>query len=244
MFSMNRLSFFYFFIEKTLTKVILRPIFKIKEAEMAHAEEKTTWDFNSSELPYYDQIYKTALRMTRSVAETEDLLQETYLKAFRYYSGFEEGTNLKAWLYRIMKNSFINGYRKRKAQPQHVELDELRDSDDLQAGADATAAEDGPEASSLAEEMDGDVARAINALPHDYKMALLLIDLQGQTYQEASEILAVPVGTVMSRLYRGRAKIEKALMSYGKRYNYLSRPPRKIRDATIEVEKIFESAKV
>ena len=211
---------------------------------MAHTDEMTAWDFNSSELPFYDQIYKTALRMTRSVAETEDLLQETYLKAFRYYSGFEEGTNLKAWLFRIMKNNFINSYRKRKVQPQHVELDELRDSDERYAGVEAAIAEDGPEAGSVAEEMDGDVARAINSLPHNYKMALLLIDIQGHTYQEVSEMLAVPVGTVMSRLYRGRAKIEKELMSYGKRYNYLSRPPKKIRDASIDVENIFDTATV
>ena len=182
--------------------------------------------------------------MTRSVAETEDILQETYLKAFRYYSGFEEGTNLKAWLFRIMKNNFINGYRKRKAQPQHVELDELRDGGEEHAGVQAAFAEYGPEAGSLTEEMDGDVARAINAIPHDYKMALLLIDIQGHTYQEVSEMLAIPVGTVMSRLYRGRTKIEKALISYGKRYNYLSRAPRKIRDATIDVENIFDAATV
>jgi RNA polymerase sigma-70 factor (ECF subfamily) len=204
----------------------------------------TAWDFNSSELPYYDQLYKTALRMTRSVAETEDLLQETYLKAFRYYSGFKEGTNLKAWLFRIMKNNFINGYRKRKVQPQHVELDELRDSGEEHAGVQGAFAEDGSEAGFLAEEMDGDVARAINAIPHDYKMALLLIDIQGHTYQEASEMLAVPVGTVMSRLYRGRTKIEKALISYGIRYNYLSRRPRKVRDATIDLENIFDAETV
>jgi len=208
---------------------------------MTNTEHMTAWDFNSSELPFYDQLFKTAVRMTRSVAETEDLLQETYLKAFRYYSGFEEGTNLKAWLFRIMKNNFINGYRKRKAQPQHVELDELRDSGEGPAGFEAAFAEDSPEAGSLAEEMDGDVARAIDTLPHDYKMALLLVDIQGHTYQEVSEILAVPVGTVMSRLYRGRAKIEKALMSYGKRNNYLSRPPRKVRDASIDVENIFDA---
>ena len=211
---------------------------------MAHTDEMTAWDFNSSELPYYDQLYKTGLRMTRSVAETEDLLQETYLKAFRYYSGFEEGTNLKAWLFRIMKNNFINGYRKRKVQPQHVELDELRDSGKEHAGIQAAFAEDELEAGSLGDEIDADVARAINALPHDYKMALLLVDIQGHTYQEVAETLAVPVGTVMSRLYRGRAKIEKTLMSFGKRYNYLSAPPRKIRDASIDVGKIFDTATV
>ena len=222
----------------------MRPIFRIKEAEMAHVDDMTTWDFSSSELPFYDQLYKTALRMTRSVPETEDLLQETYLKAFRYYSGFEEGTNLKAWLFRIMKNNFINSYRKRKVQPQQVELDEVRDSGDEYLEVDAGFTGGGSEAGALAEEMDEDLARAINAMPHDYKMALLLVDIQGHTYQDVAEILAVPVGTVMSRLYRGRTKIEKALISYGKRYNYLSRPPRKVRDTTIDVENIFDTTTV
>jgi len=211
---------------------------------METVNEITAWDFSSGKLPYYDQLYKTALRMTRSVPETEDLLQETYLKAFRYYSGFEEGTNLKAWLFRIMKNNFINGYRKKKVQPQHVELDELRDGGFERAGADALPADDGPDARAFSEEMDEDVARAINALPHDYKMALLLIDIQGHSYQEVADLLAVPVGTVMSRLYRGRAKIERALISYGKRNNYLTRAPRKTRDASIDVEQIFGSTSV
>ena len=92
--------------------------------------------------------------------------------------------------------------------------------------------------------MDEDVARALNAMPHNYKMALLLVDIQGHTYQDVADMLAVPVGTVMSRLYRGRAKIEKALISYGKKYNYLSHPPRKVRDTTIDVENIFGTTTV
>ena len=222
----------------------MRPIFKIEEAEMANVDQVTAWDFRSEKLPYYDLLYKTALRMTRSVADTEDLLQETYLKAFRYYAGFEEGTNLKAWLFRIMKNNFINRYRKLKVQPQHVELDELRDSGEEHWNVDSNLAEGASQAGALAEEMDEDVARALNAMPHNYKMALLLVDIQGHTYQDVADILAVPVGTVMSRLYRGRAKIEKALISYGKKYNYLSHPPRKARDTTIDVENIFGTTTV
>jgi RNA polymerase sigma-70 factor (ECF subfamily) len=220
----------------------MRPIFRFEEAKMENAI--TSWDFSSGELPYRDQLYRTALRMTRSVPETEDLLQETYLKAFRYYSGFEEGTNFKAWLFRIMKNNFINGYRKKKIRPQHVELDEHRDSGEKLWEAGSEVVQDGPETGVLSEEMDEEVARALNALPHDYKMAVLLVDVQGHSYQDVADLLAVPVGTVMSRLYRGRAKIERALLSYGKRYNYLSRPPKKTRDANIDVEEIFGSAVV
>ncbi len=199
--------------------------------------EITAWDFSSPELPFYNQLYKTALRMTRSVPETEDLLQETYLKAFRYYEGFEEGTNLKAWLFRIMKNNFINRYRKRKSEPQHVEIDELRDSKDDPAAAEPGAG--APESPNAIEEMDVNVARAIDALPHDYRMALLLVDIQGHTYQEVADMLAVPVGTVMSRLYRARTKIERVLITYGKENNYLSRAPKKIRDAGIDVDRLF-----
>jgi len=217
----------------------LRPIFILEEAKMTSTEAITAWDFSSAELPYYNQLYKTALRMTRSVADTEDLIQETYLKAYRYYEGFEEGTNLKAWLFRIMKNTFINRYRKRKAEPQQVELDELRDSGDELSAAELRLGDAGPEARVVAEEMDPDVARAINALPHDYKMALLLVDIQGHTYQEVADTLAVPVGTVMSRLYRARTKVEKALITFGKNNNYLSSPPKKVRDGEIDLDAIF-----
>jgi RNA polymerase sigma-70 factor (ECF subfamily) len=204
-----------------------------------NSNEITAWDFDSPELPYYNQLYKTALRMTRSVADTEDLIQETYLKAYRYYEGFKEGTNLKAWLFRIMKNNFINSYRKRKAQPQQVELDELRDSSDELSAAEMRLGDAGPEVGVVEEELDSDVARAINALPHDYKMALLLVDIQGYTYQEAADLLAVPVGTVMSRLYRGRAKIEKALLTFGKENNYLTAAPKKLRNDDIDLEDLF-----
>ena len=211
---------------------------------METANDITAWDFNSAQLPYYNQLYKTALRMTRSVHEAEDLLQETFLKAYRYYGGFEEGTNLKAWLFRIMKNNFINAYRKRKIEPQQLELDEMRDSGDDLSAAELRLGDAGTEADVVAEEIDPEVARAINALPHNYKMALLLIDIQGHTYQEVADLLAVPIGTVMSRLYRGRAKIEKALLGYGKRLNYLTQSPKKIRDASIDLKSVFEPARI
>lgn len=206
-----------------------------------NTDKISAWDFNSAELPFYNQLYKTALRMTRSVADTEDLIQETYLKAYRYYEGFEEGTNLKAWLFRIMKNNFINSYRKKKAQPQHVELDELRDSGDELSAAELRFGDAGPEIGAVDEEMDAEIARAINSLPHDYKMALLLVDIQGHTYQEVADLLAVPVGTVMSRLYRGRAKIERALLIFGKKNNYLTSAPKKLRDADIDLESLFSA---
>ncbi len=206
---------------------------------MARTLAPTAWDFSSGTLPYRDQLYKTALRMTRSKEETEDLLQETYLKAYRYYDRFEEGTNLKAWLFRIMKNSFINSYRRRKQLPQHVEFDELQEGFEETLTPPARADYLHPEADVMAGEMDHEVRDALVDLPHDYKMAVLLVDIYGFTYQEVADMLAVPVGTVMSRLYRGRKKMERALLSYGLRTNYLDRPPRRLRDTDIDVSAIF-----
>jgi RNA polymerase sigma-70 factor (ECF subfamily) len=199
----------------------------------------TSWNFESGQLPYRDQLYKTALRMTRSVEETEDLLQETYLKAFKYYDRFEEGTNLKAWLFRIMKNSFINRYRKRRHVPQHLEFDELQEGFEESAVGTGCADQLDPERNVIDSAMDHEVREALIALPHDYKMAVLLVDIQGFTYQEVADLAGVPVGTVMSRLFRGRKKMERALLSFGRRYNYLERPPNRLRDRDIDVAKIF-----
>jgi RNA polymerase sigma-70 factor (ECF subfamily) len=187
----------------------------------------TAWDFSSAQLPYRDQLFKTALRLTRSVEESEDLLQETYLKAFRHYHQFTEGTNLKAWLFRILKNTFINGYRRTRNRPQMLDFDELRDSGD---GFDEglPSAQD-PEADFLGRELDGEIAEALMALPHHYRMVVLMVDLQGLSYKEVADALEVPIGTIMSRLYRGRKKIEGSLLSFGRRTNYVPGKPRRQR---------------
>ena len=181
------------------------------EVIVTQVAEPRKWDFTTGKLPYRDQLYKSALRMTRSVEDAEDLIQETYLKAYKYYARFSEGTNFKAWLFKIMKNTFINSYRKKKLQPPKVDFDEVHE------GLEETLLE----------------------LPHDYKMVVLLADLEGFSYKEIADILVVPVGTVMSRLYRGRRMLERALLSYGTRYNYLTTPPEKLRDAKIVVGDFF-----
>ena len=208
---------------------------------MAHIENPTRWTFEDGSLPYRDQLYKTALRMTRSVEESEDLLQETYLKAFRHYGRFEEGTNLKAWLFRIMKNTYINWYRKRRSQPLHVEFDELQEGFEANL-PDATLTDDlSPESVMIDAQVDAEVRETLLSLPHDYKMAVLLVDLQGMSYQETADLLGVPVGTVMSRLYRGRKKLERSLLSFGRRYNYLDRAPERLRDTAIDTSEFFEA---
>jgi len=191
----------------------------------------TSWDFESGQLPYRDQLFKTALRLTRSVEESEDLLQETFLKAFRHYHQFTEGTNLKAWLFRIMKNSFINGYRRNRNRPQMLDFDELRDSSDGFGESSMTIHD--PEIDYLGRELDHEIRDALMALPHHYRMAVLMVDLQGLSYQEVADTLEVPIGTIMSRLYRGRKKIERALLNYGRRANYVPGSPRRRRDSSL-----------
>jgi len=197
------------------------------------------WDFTTGELPYRDQLYKSALRMTRSVEDAEDLIQETYLKAYKYYARFSEGTNFKAWLFKIMKNTFINSYRKKKLQPPKVDFDEVQEGleETLMERAQSTLID--PESWLMSVEMDHEVRESLLGLPHDYKMVVLLADLEGFAYKEIADILAVPVGTVMSRLYRGRRMLEKALLSYGRRYNYVSAPPEKLRDNKIDLNEFF-----
>ncbi|HSN56028.1 MAG TPA: sigma-70 family RNA polymerase sigma factor [Candidatus Sulfomarinibacteraceae bacterium] len=199
---------------------------------MTDTAATTAWDFDNGQLPYRDQLYKTALRLTRSVEESEDLLQETYLKAYRHYDQFTEGTNLKAWLFRILKNSFINSYRKRRNRPQMLDFDELRDSGE--GFEEAVAVTPDPERDLLSDELDHEVREALMALPHHYRMAVLMVDLQGLSYQEVADALAVPIGTIMSRLYRGRKKIEKSLLAYGRRTNYITGAPRRQRDLAAE----------
>jgi RNA polymerase sigma-70 factor (ECF subfamily) len=197
------------------------------------------WDFSSGNLPYRDQLYKSALRMTRSVEDAEDLIQETYLKAYKYYERFSEGTNFKAWLFKIMKNTFINSYRKRKLQPPKVDFDEVQEGLESTLMDQAQAELEDPITGFMPNEIDHEVREALLALPHDYKMVVLLADLEGFSYKEIAEILAVPVGTVMSRLYRGRRMLERALLSFGRRYNYIYEPPEKLRDVNIDLDDFF-----
>jgi RNA polymerase sigma-70 factor (ECF subfamily) len=209
------------------------------EVGMNQVHESGVWNFESGELPYRDQLFKSALRMTRSMEDAEDLIQETYLKAYKYYDRFSEGTNFKAWLFKIMKNTFINSYRKKKLQPPKVDFDEVQEGLEetlMDAAHDALV---DPEAGFLSTEMDHEVRSTLVNLPHDYKMVVLLADLEGFSYKEIADILEVPVGTVMSRLYRGRRMLERTLLKYGRRYNYITAPPEKLRDSKIDLEEFF-----
>ena len=166
--------------------------------------------FERDVLPMLPHLYSAALRLTRNPPDAEDLLQETYLRAFRGFAGFEEGTNLRAWMYRILTNTFINAYRKKQREPVTVQDEEIEDwyLYDRLAGS-------GVEASAESEVLDRipdeEVQRALEALPEGFRMAVLLADVEGFSYKEIAEIMDVPIGTVMSRLHRGRKALQKAL---------------------------------
>jgi RNA polymerase sigma-70 factor (ECF subfamily) len=181
----------------------------------------TSWDFDSQVMPYLDSLYNTAYRMTRSAEDAEDLVQETYFKAYKYYDKFEEGTNLKAWLFKILKNTFINNYRKKKLEPRSVDFAEIEDSFERIVRRDNTVEAADPEAEYFHGVLDDDVKRALESLPYDYRMVVVLADLEDFSYKEIAEILDCPVGTVMSRLYRGRKLLEKALLRYARQHGYI-----------------------
>ena len=166
--------------------------------------------FERDALPLLSSLYGAALRLTRNPADAEDLVQEAFLRAYRGFAGFTEGTNLKAWLYRILTNTFINEYRRKQRQPAIVLEDEIPDwylyEQMGEAGAEASA-----ETQVLEAMPDEDVQQALDSLPEGFRMAVWLADVEGFAYKEIAEILDVPIGTVMSRLHRGRRALEKLL---------------------------------
>lgn len=199
-------------------------------------DEPRGWDFESVTLPFLDGLYNMAWRLTHNSEDAEDLVQETFFKAYKYYDKFEEGTNLKAWLYRIMKNTFINGYRKRQSQPPSSAFSNIEETFESLVSDEASQQIKNPEEEFLDQVLDEDVQRAIDDLREDYRMVILLVDLEGFSYKEAAEILEVPVGTVMSRLYRGRRVLEKTLLEYANSHGYMRGQPSKMRSRSDEDE--------
>lgn len=167
--------------------------------------------FEEQALPLLDQLYGGAMRLTRNPQDAEDLIQETYLKAYSNFGSFKQGTNLKAWLYRIMTNTYINSYRKAKRRPTESSADDLSDFQlYTTAGHDSTGLESA-EVAALKDMPDSTISEAMNDLPDDYRMVVYYADVEGLAYKEIAEIMDTPLGTVMSRLHRGRKLLRKAL---------------------------------
>lgn len=177
-------------------------------------------DFQREALPHMDFLYNYALRMTNHEADAEDLLQETYLKAFRFWDQYEKGTNIRAWLFRILKNSFINRYRKVSKEPDTVDYDEVKEFYN-------TIREESADPNDLQEAMfgnllDDDVAEAIRQLPEEFRTVVILCDIEGLTYEEIAEFVDIPLGTVRSRLHRGRKLLRSRLLEYARRRGFVT----------------------
>ncbi|MDO5097580.1 MAG: sigma-70 family RNA polymerase sigma factor [Corynebacterium sp.] len=179
---------------------------------MAHSTtEESKRRFEAEALPLLDQLYSGALRMTRNPADAEDLVQETYVKAFQAFDSFKAGTNLKAWLFRIMTNSYINSYRKKQRQPIQSSTEDVTDYQLLDSTTHQAVGLESAEVVALRNIPDQTIIDAMNTLSADYRMVVYYADVAGLAYKEIADITGTPVGTVMSRLHRGRKQLRNAL---------------------------------
>ena len=186
------------------------------ETDAAAASAKRAL-FQEQALPYMDQLYAAAMRMTRNPSDAADLVQETFVKAFQAFGQFQQGTNLKAWLYRIQTNTFINSYRKKQRDPYQGPIDELEDWQ--LGGAESvtqTLSTRSAEAEAIDHLPDSAVKNALQSIPEDFRLAVYFADVEGFSYQEIADIMKTPVGTVMSRLHRGRRMLRDLLSDYAR----------------------------
>jgi RNA polymerase sigma-70 factor, ECF subfamily len=182
----------------------------------APGDEELSVLFEQQALPFIDQLYAAGMRMTRNPADAQDLVQETYVKAFSAFRQFQQGTNLKAWLYRILTNTFINNYRKKQRDPYKNTIDDLEDWQlgEAVSTTSASRVSRSAEAEAIDHLPDSTVKDALQSIPEDFRLAVYLADVEGFSYQEIADIMKTPVGTVMSRLHRGRRLLRDRLTGY------------------------------